>query len=74
MPVPKSAKLIKGLRKLDGKVYISSAFINLVPNYLNLKGLVTTYISELHRIIRDNFRLPKHVYDKREVFTLSDGG
>lgn len=59
---------------MEGKVYTPSAFLSLVPTFLNLKGLVSTYICEVHRIIRDNILKSKHIYDKRELFTLSDGG
>ena len=73
-PVAKNPDLLNAARKIEGKVFTSSAIVSLTPTILGLRALLSTYVCEIHRVIRDNVLRQVHKYDKRELFTLSDGG
>jgi hypothetical protein len=73
--VAKNPVLLNALQKLEGKVFVPSAIVSMVPTIGNLRALVSTYVNELHRLVREKFLGNIQLkYDKRELFKLSDGG
>ena len=74
VPVAKDPILLKAAKTLEGRIFTSSAIVSLTPTFLGLRSLLATYVSELHRVIRDNLTRYVHQYDRRELFTFQDGG
>ena len=63
---------MKGIAAIQGFEYKVSLFTNFFY-MLGLGGHSQTLLCELKEQVRDFF-LPLHKYDRRELFTLSDGG
>ena len=68
----KTALLEKGIAAIENESYRSSLSI-LFFHLVGISGHAQTFLSELKEQVRDNF-LEFHEYDKRHLFTLSDGG
>jgi hypothetical protein len=71
-PVQKTAELMRGVAAVQGFEYKVSLFTNFFY-MLGFGGISQTLLCELKEQVRD-FLLPLHTYDRRELFTLSDGG
>jgi hypothetical protein len=52
-PVAKDLILLNAARTLEGRIFTSSAIVSLTPKFLGLRSIVSTYVCEVHRMVRD---------------------
>ena len=52
VPLPKDPILLKAAKSIEGKIFTSSAIVSLTPTILGLRALLSTYVSEIHRVVR----------------------